>query len=240
MDDGRREFVLDQAQPLSPGVRELRFRTTDGGPFDFVAGQWVDVHASVEGSSAKRAYSIASAPGNPSRDAIELAVTRVDGGAMSNVLHAMPVGTVVEVAGPHGFFTREAKHANAPAVFVGTGTGLAPLRSMLQQEVLVSGGPPLVLLFGCRTPDDILWHDELHAWTAACPRLRVEVTLSRAEPAWAGRRGYVQAHLSDVVRGLQHPQVYVCGLSRMVQDVRRVLKDELGFTRQQIQSERYD
>lgn len=240
MDDGRREFVLDQAQPLSPGVRGLRFRTTDGGPFDFVAGQWVDVHASVEGGSAKRAYSIANAPGNPSRDAIELAVTRVDGGAMSNVLHAMPVGTVVEVAGPHGFFTREAKHAHAPSVFVGTGTGLAPLRSMLQQEVLVSGGPPLVLLFGCRTSDDILWRDELHAWKAACPRLRVEVTLSRAEQAWAGRRGYVQAHLSDVVRGLQHPQVYVCGLSRMVQDVRRVLKDELGFTRQQIQSERYD
>lgn len=240
MDDGRREFVLDEAQPLSPGVRGFRFRTTDGAPFDFVPGQWVDLHASVEGSTVKRAYSIANAPGNPRPDVIELAVTWVDGGAMSNVLHAMSVGTVVEVAGPHGFFTREAKHASAPAVFVGTGTGLAPLRSMLQREVLALSGPPLVLLFGCRTTDDILWRDELHAWTTACPRLRVEVTLSRAEGAWSGRRGYVQDHLSDVVRGLQHPQVYVCGLSRMVQDVRRVLKDELGFTRQQIQSERYD
>lgn len=239
MDDGRREFVLDQAKPLSPGVRGLRFRTADGAPFDFVAGQWVDLHASAA-VIPKRAYSIANAPANPTPDVIEFAVTRVEGGAMSNVLHTMAAGTVVEVSGPHGFFTREAKHAHAPAVFVGTGTGLAPLRSMLQQEVLVSSGPPLVLLFGCRTPDDILWRDELEAWMRVCPRLRVEVTLSRPDSAWSGRRGYVQAHLADVAAGLQQPQVYVCGLSRMVQDARRVLKDELGFTRQQIQSERYD
>lgn len=236
----RRDATLIESKPLSPSVIGLTFRATDGLPWSFVPGQWVDVHLLVDGAPHKRAYSIASAPGSPKPDCLEFAVTRVDGGAMSNALFALTLGARVEVDGPHGFFVRERAASSRPALFIATGTGLAPLRSMLQVETQQPDGPPLVLLFGCRTRDDILWRDELDAWIGRCSRLRVEVTLSRADHAWTGRRGYVQAHLADVLNGLDHPHVYICGLSRMVQDVRRSLKDSHGFDRTQIQSERYD
>lgn len=237
---GLRSAALIESKPLSPSVIGLTFRVTDGQPLTFVAGQWFDVHMVIDGVAHKRAYSVASAPGSPTPDSFDLAVTRVDAGVMSNALFAMRVGATVEIDGPSGFFTRDVAHADRPAVFVGTGTGLAPLRSMLQVETWMPEGQPLVLLFGCRTRDDILWRDELHAWVARCPRFRLEVTLSRPDAAWIGRRGYVQAHLADVVAGLDRPQVYICGLSRMVQDVRRLLKQDLNFDRKQIQSERYD
>jgi len=237
---GRREAALIETKQLSPSVLGLTLRLTDGVPLAFIPGQWIDLHLVIDGVAHKRAYSVASAPGVPSADTIELAVTRVDGGVMSNALAAMTVGARVEIDGPHGFFTRDAAHAQQPAVFVGTGTGLAPLRSMLQVETLTPKGPPLLLLFGCRTVDDILWRDELDRWVARCPRMRVEVTLSRADDSWTGRRGYVQAHLPELVADLDQPQVYVCGLSRMIQEVRGVLKQDLHFDRKQVHSERYD
>jgi ferredoxin-NADP reductase len=235
----RRELTLIESKPLSPSVIGLTFRTADGAPFAYEAGQWVDLWQTLGGVAIKRAYSIANAPGVPAADRIELAVTRVEGGVMSNALDALTVGSRVEVDGPHGFFTRDAQHAGNAALFVGTGTGLAPLRAMLQLATRQADGPPLILLFGCRTRDDILWRAEIEAWQARCPRLRVEVTLSRPDPAWTGRTGYVQTHLGDVMQGLQRPQVYICGLSHMVQEARRRLK-ELGFDRKQLQSERYD
>ncbi len=236
---GRRELSLIESKPLSPSVRGLVFRTRDGAPFDYEAGQWVDLSQTLGGATIKRAYSIANAPGVPAADRIELAVTRVEGGAMSNALDALAVGSHVEVDGPHGFFTRDPQHVDRAALFVGTGTGLAPLRAMLQQATRQPDGPPLLLLFGCRTRDDVLWRDEIAAWQSRCPRLRVEVTLSRPDPAWTGRTGYVQTHLAGLVPGLDRPQVYICGLSHMVQEARRALKD-LGLDRKQIQSERYD
>lgn len=236
----RRAVELVSARPLSPTVRSLVLRAVDGAPIEYVAGQWVDVLVPTPDGIVKRAYSIASAPGRAGHGAIELAVTHVEGGPASTALHTLPVGSRLDVSGPQGFFTREGAPRDQAAVFVGAGTGLAPLRAMLQTELTEHAGPPLVLLFGCRTEQDILWHDDLREAERACPRLRVEVTLSRAPAAWTGRRGHVQEHVAELVRPVTPAQVYVCGLSKMVQDVRRILKEELGLDRKAIHSERYD
>lgn len=236
----RRSVELVSARPLSPAVRSLVLRVVDGRAFEYVAGQWVDVYVPTPDGIVKRAYSVASAPGRAGDRAIELAVTHVEGGPASTALHTLPVGARLEVSGPQGFFTREGAPPDSAVVFVGAGTGLAPLRAMLQVELAAQSGPAMVLLFGCRTEQDILWRDELLEAARACPRLRVEVTLSRGSPSWTERRGRVQAHVAELVGPLASPHVYVCGLSNMVQDVRRILKDELGLDRKSIHSERYD
>ncbi|HTU63117.1 MAG TPA: oxidoreductase, partial [Polyangiales bacterium] len=101
-------------------------------------------------------------------------------------------------------------------------------------------GPRLTLLFGCRTQADILYCDEIEALTRQHARFRFEPTLSRGEPAWSGRRGYVQTHLEELIPQLGRPHVYVCGLSNMVNAVRSVLKETLAYNRKQIHTERYD
>jgi CDP-4-dehydro-6-deoxyglucose reductase len=236
MSPRRNKARLVAARLLSPSVRSLELEV-EGGPLAFRAGQWVDLHVGTPHGPDKRAYSIASPPGAAQ---LELAVTAVEGGAVSPVLHALEPGASVEVDGPHGFFTRdEAELAAAPTLFVATGTGLAPLRSMLAEALRVPH-PPFTLLFGCRTQDDILWRDELEGWAARDPDFRLEVTLSRADESWRGRRGYVQAHVAELARALGEPHVFVCGLNRMVSEVRTVCKTGLGYERKRIHTERYD
>ncbi len=233
----RRTLVLRAARRLSPSVRELTFDTDDGAPFDRLAGQWVKLFLA---DGLERDYSIADAfdPQDPGR--VTLAVTRVEGGPGSEALHRMEPGTRVDSLGPNGLFVRTEAERAMPALYVGTGTGLAPLRAMLQEELARGEGPPQTLLFGGRTEDDRLWADELARVAVAFPRLQVVTTLSRPGAAWTGPRGHVQAHLPARLAATPGAHVYVCGLSSMVLDVRRLLKETLGVDRRNIHSERYD
>ncbi|MBK8173555.1 MAG: FAD-dependent oxidoreductase [Sandaracinaceae bacterium] len=240
----RRPVELVAARPLSPATRELTFAVTDGEPFDYVAGQWVDLEVDIPGFVAepgKRAYSIASAPNPSARDRFEVAVTRVEGGPVSTALHSLQIGARMPTVGPSGLFTRERAPIDAPSVFVGTGTGLSPLRAMIQDELSVRPeGALMTLIFGCRTEQDILWREEMQDLAARYARFRYEITLSRPTPAWNSRRGYVQSHLHELVDPAQPVHVYICGLTRMVTEVRQVLKEELKLDRKQVHSERYD
>lgn len=232
----RKTARLTQARALSPSVRSLSLAVGEG-PFAFEAGQWLDLYIDTAQGEQKRAYSIASGPGAA---LVELAVTRVAEGAASTALHELPIGTELEVSGPFGLFTREPAQRARPALFVATGTGLSPLRSMLFDWQRQAERAPITLLFGVRTEADILWHEELSAWAARFPELRLEVTLSRPSAEWRGRRGYVQAHLAELARTLDEPHVFICGLNRMVSEVRALCKGELGLDRKRIHSERYD
>jgi CDP-4-dehydro-6-deoxyglucose reductase, E3 len=242
------EARLTFARMLASNVRELRFERTDGEPFDFVAGQWVSVHAPAPGFGGddpvdiKRAYSIASAPnGTP---AFELAVTHVEGGPGSTFLHTLPIGATLNVIGPQGFFVRPLERAT-PSLFVATGTGLTPLRSMIHAAIAAKSTMPMSLLFGIRTEEDILYRTELEELAARHPTLRIAFTLSRADGTWAGRRGYVQSHARELFTELEalgagRPHVYACGLARMVTAVRDLLRKEMQLPRELVHTERYD
>jgi ferredoxin-NADP reductase len=234
-----REVIVRQTEMLSPNVRGLTLACVDGEPLTFVPGQWVNLELDAFGTRDKRAYSIASAPNPSAPSTFEIAVTRVDEGLVSRALHEVPEGTVVAMDGPHGFFTREGEQS-VPAWFVGTGTGVCPLRSMLQSELAAGDGPPLALLLGVRNEAEILYRAEFEKLAAEHPRFSFYVTLSRPPEDWAGLRGYVQAQAPGLIDPKQKPHVYICGLSDMVGSVRKVLKEQLGFDRRSIHSERYD
>ena len=235
----RRTAELLQAQTLSPTVKAFVFRCADGEPLSYAAGQWLNFDVPTAQGVLRRAYSIASAPDLEHPERFEIAVTRVvDGGAASCALHELRPGAELAIDGPHGFFTREQERV-LPALFVGTGTGVCPLRAMIADELRAPDGPPLALLFGCRSEADILWRSELEAWAARHPRFSLHVTLSRGGESWPGLRGYVQHHVKALI-GDTRPHVYVCGLTKMISEVRRTLKQDLGYDRRMIHSERYD
>jgi ferredoxin-NADP reductase len=221
---------------LSPSVCSLKL-ALDEGPFVFTAGQWLDLYVATPSGMQKRAYSIASAAEDP---ALELAVTLVSEGVASPALHALRVGSELQVDGPFGFFTRDEALAATPSLFVATGTGLSPLRSMLLAWQKSVSRAPITLLFGVRTQADILWSEQLFAWARDYPEFSLEVTLSRPDASWTGRTGHVQNHVAELSRALGEPHVFICGLNRMVSEVRSLCKGKLGYDRKRIHSERYD
>jgi NAD(P)H-flavin reductase len=164
---------------------------------------------------------------------LEIAITR---GSGSEPLDALEEGAWLNVSGPAGALRWA--NVSAPSVFMAAGTGLAPFRAMLQQE-LASGDAPVLLLFGCRAETDILWRDELDAFAKTHPRFRFEPTLSRASESWTGRRGHVQAHLAELVAPLAEggAEIYVCGLAAMVDDCVTRLTVELGVPSSRIYKE---
>ncbi len=233
---------LAAARKLAPAVRLLAFERVDGGPMVFEPGQWINLVLPLPEGDTRRAYSIASAPDGAGR--FEVAVTRVEGGPGSSFLHDLDVGRELVAVGPQGFFTRPPL-ATHPSLFVGTGTGVTPLRSMIHAALAAGSATPMRLLFGTRTPEDVLFADELASLAARHPNFRAECTLSRAPESWTGRRGYVQEHVKELwqelAAGATEPvHVYVCGLQRMVGAVRDLVKADLGATRREIHSERYD
>lgn len=238
----RFEVRAVEARALSPSVREIVFERADGRALDFAPGQWVNLFVRGDGEDLKRAYSIASEPTGTARFAV--AVTRVTDGPASTALHELPVGGTLTAVGPSGLFVRAAVDPT-PALFVGTGTGVTPFRSMVRAAVAAGSVAPMHLLMGVRHREDAIWLAELEALAVAHPTFAVTVTLSRPDDGWAGRTGYVQGHVPELFAALQAstgqvPHVYVCGLVRMVKAVRDLARGELGAPRGHVHQERYD
>jgi len=230
------------AELIAPSVRQLVFERLDSGIVDFDPGQWVNLVLPLADGEVRRAYSIASAPNSSNR--FEIAVTRVETGAGSKYLHDLPVGSVLSAIGPHGLFTRLPDDPH-PALFIGTGTGVTPLRSMIQAALQRETTLPLWLLLGVRHEEDILYRQEMAALEKEHSHVRFCVTLSRPGQTWAGRSGYVQSHVPELLREIEatsgkSAHVYVCGLERMVKTVRELCRGELGVDRKRVHTERYD
>ncbi len=234
-----REVTLVDARMLSPNVRELTFAA--GRELSFEPGQWINLFfpkiRNELGKPLKRAYSIASAPN--AEDRIDLAVTQVRDGPASTGLHSAELGQSFGMSGPHGTFVLAP--IVRPVLMVATGTGVAPFRSMLQ-SFANRVSQSISLLLGVRDQPDILYREEFESLERDIPTFTFHPTLSRAPSHWSGKRGHVQLHLQQSLLelGEQDCDVYVCGLFRMVYDVRRILREELGIEPKFIHVERYD
>lgn len=235
---------LVSSRLIAPAVRELVFERTDGAPFAFEAGQWVNLVLPLPSGEIKRAYSIASAPvsGSPR---FELAITKVEGGPGSEYLHALGEGAVLRAIGPQGLFTR-GRDADEPSIFIATGTGVTPFRSMIHAAFAAGSKAPIRLLFGARFEEDILYREELEKLAREHDHFRYAVTLSRGGEGWSGRRGWVQTHVAEqlgelrAAAGVVEPHAYICGLERMVDAVKVLCRGELGLPRKHVHTERYD
>lgn len=163
---------------------------------------------------------------------------------VSKRLCSLEPGTLLLVDGPWGVFTLDALDALADAcdhaVFVGTGTGLAPLRAMCEELLARKSRPSVTLLQGCRSEKDVLWSELWSTWSAQFDDFRYEVTVSRPSPGWCGRRGYVQEHFDDLNLVSSSTMVFLCGRSAMIAESRKLLKERYGFDRRRIRGERFD
>lgn len=225
---------LVSSRDLAPDVRHFEFEIAGRHEFPFTPGQFVSIKEQVAGKEVTRAYSIASPP-NGNRFA--LCLNKVSEGLVSPRLFAMAEGEQIELQEPLGYFTL--RRPEKPAVFVATGTGVAPFRSILLSSPPQSA--PITLLFGARYPHGVLYRDEWEGLTQQHSHFRFVPTVTRPDDSWKAKVGRVQAHLDEVLdhHAIGEPDVYICGLKEMVDDVRALLKQK-GFDRKRIIYEKYD
>src|ERR1700729_1323345 len=200
---------------LSDFTRHLEFEV-DGVPhFGFVPGQWLSIKATTpDGEEITRAYSIASPPENGH---VALCLNRVHEGFMSNHLCNMAEGQQIAFQGPFGNFILRPPVRDT--IFVATGTGIAPFRSMLHWLLADESrhqGKELSLLFGNRYEKDIYYHDEFLRLAAQHRNFHYLPTLSRGSSQWRGLRGYVQEHVASIAQHRTDMPAYLCGLDKMV------------------------
>lgn len=230
---------LLNSQPLTGFTKHLEFEMQNLPHFGFVPGQWLSLtHTRPDGEEMTRAYSIASPPSKNSHFA--LCLNRVQDGFMSNFLCDMNQGDEISCQGPFGDFILRPPMRDT--IFIATGTGVAPFRSMLHWLLADPSrheNKELWLLFGSRTEQDIYYHREFLQLASANKNFHYLPTLSRGAPDWQGLRGYVQEHVSEVVAGCAEMHAYICGLDKMITANRELLKS-LGWDRKSIRYEKYD
>ena len=240
-DKTRYRARLARVETLTETTKHFEFEVLGPRHFSFTAGQFISLYLARDGGEDNRAYSLASPPvGNR----FDLCLNRVPGGYFSNYLCDLAPGATVDFEGPFGFFVL--RQPPRDSLFIATGTGIAPIRGMLQERFgnpSASSGSStdrqVWLLFGVRYPNTILYRDELEALAARHSNFHFLPTLSRAPAEWTGLRGHVQEHLEPLLTQHSGVDAYICGLKAMVDDVRRRLKAR-GFDRKQIRYEKYD
>lgn len=226
--------TLIESREIAPAIRHFVFEVPDVQEFYFIPGQFVSLTETFGDKKITRAYSIASAPGG---NRFDICLNLVEDGFFSPHLFGMAPGDTVETSAPLGYFVL--RDPSREAVFVATGTGVTPFRSILQAYLRQGDAHEITLIFGVRYERNLLYREEFEQLEREHPNFHFIPTLSRPDSGWTGRTGHVQQHVLNAIGDRRDLDVYICGLKLMVDDVRAKLK-ALGFDRKQVIYEKYD
>jgi ferredoxin-NADP reductase len=204
-----------------------------------LAGQHLDVRLTAEdGYSAQRSYSIASAP-----DATRLAITVQavrDGEVSPYLLEDFSLGAAIELRGPVGRWFVWRPGEPAPVLLVAGGSGIVPLMAMIRTRRATGSRVPFRLLYSVRSPDDLIYADEL-VRRPLLDGVDVTVAFTRSAPE-TDRRGAGRLTAADLVAGGWPPdlapRVYVCGPSGFVETMADLLV-AMGHAAGEIRTERF-
>ena len=220
--------------PATPRARIARL-DLDGQTFDYAPGQAVLVAS--HGQETRRPYSVASAPEDARLHGwLELLVgVNVDGTPGPHF--TLEPGELVDVDGPVGSFTFPPAPEERRFVFIAGGTGIAPLRAMMQRALHLPHRN-IGLFYSVRTPDEFAYEEELRA-LAQRGEIELRQTVTRAtDTDWTGPRGRLNR---DALAEMVHDPAtlcFICGPPALVDEMPRILA-ELGIPPQRIKIEEW-
>lgn len=219
-------LVCIDVQQDTHDVKTFVLRHPQGDSFAFEAGQHVTLTIEVDGEHVQRCYTIASPPTAPA--ALHLTVKRTPGGRVSSWLHDnVRIGTRLQVSGPYGVFTA-GRHPAAKHLYLSAGSGITPLMSMTRMRRDCGRDTDIVLVHNARTPDDIIFRDELRLLDQHVPGIRVVTICERdsATETWTGPRGRLTLPLLlDAAPDLLEREVFTCGPTPYMKAVRSLLAE---------------
>jgi len=224
---------LIESREIAPNTRHFEFEAIDWRAA-FVPGQFLSLTHEVADNQITRAYSIASPPDG---NRFALCANLVAGGHFSPFLFELNVGDEIDFKGPYGAFIL--RRPVSDSIFVATGTGIAPFRSMLHGKLAEHRDRHFTLIFGVRHEHGLLYHDEWTSLARTSPNFEYMPALTRPTHTWTGLSGRVHDHVLKTLGDRRDIDIYICGLREMVDELRGKLK-EIGVDRKRMIYEKYD
>ena len=217
---------VQKMERLADDVIVLYLKLPANERLQFLAGQYLEF---LLRDGSRRSFSMANPPHDD--ELIQLHVRHVPGGSFTDhVFGKMKERDILRFEGPHGtFFLRE--DTDKPIVFVASGTGFAPIKSVIEHALAEDVQRPMTLYWGGRRPKDLYLNDLPLKWAAEHPGFRYVPVVSDALPedAWSGRTGFVHRAVMEDFPDLSGYQVYACGVPVMVDSARRDFVEQCGL-----------
>jgi len=219
---------LKNKTKLTSTVVEFEFEMVDPLRLVFKAGQYIAIDIAPK---VKRQYSIASSPSN-SKKSFKIVIDVKPNGIGTKYLMGLNIGDVINFIGGIGLFILPARFAR-DVFFIGTGTGLAPLKSMVEEilaqnaQGILSTLPNIHLYFGTRYKEDIFYEDSFNKYLQESKIKDYKIFLSREQNSKKHQTGYVSKfidfHDVEVLHGAQY---FLCGSGEMIKSVEGLLIDK--------------
>ena len=214
--------VIKKLDRESADVVSLELEKSDGSPMESLPGQFVEVSVQGNGESTFAVSRLAS-----DRRRFTVSVKRM--GHVTRMLHRATEGEVVGVRGPYGRPFPVEEWKGKGIVVIGGGIGLAPLRPVVDHVLAHRDGyRGLEVVFGARTPQDMLFKSDLDTWQKD-EYVRLHTTIDFAHEGWTSRVGFVPVVVKDLALRPDGRVAIICGPPIMIRLTVAALA-ELGWS----------
>ena len=215
-------------------TKTFRF-SLENARMDLLPGHFIMINKMLDGKLVRRAYSISSSP--LEKRFIDLTIKRVENGVFSNYMFDnAQAGDIFGIDGPYGKFVY--KDSDDDVLLLGAGCGAAPLRAILKYILEKKLDINVILLHSCRTPDDLLFRDELLKLEKENKNFRYAATLTRVKgDEWKGCIGWISREMvEENVKNKDNTLFFVSGHVKFGNAMMEVL-DELGVDKGKVKEE---
>ncbi len=223
---------------LGADVKSYVLESAENKPLAyFRAGQYLSINLKIGGAVLTRPYSIASSPARALAGEYKITVKRVeDGFASGYILDSWETGTEVSACAPEGNFYYEPLRDAKTVVGIAGGSGITPFLSLAYAINDGTQDAKLILLYGSRNENEILFRDELDSLAKGNDNIKVVYVLSDAKGKSNGfEKGFIDSSLIKKYAPEQY-SVFICGPKAMYEFVRSEIKS-LGIAQKYVRFE---
>lgn len=220
---------------LRNDVAVLTIALPKAPPFQFYAGQYMEILL----KDGSRSYSIANAPSQSG--SLEFHVRLHEGGLFSPQLFSgnLKSGSIIRLRGPLGSFYLNEESGDKPLILLATGTGFAPIKSILTHLAQTQNTRHVHVYHGTRFANGLYDEAALCEVLAQLPNAKYTPVLSRPNDDWTGATGYITEHVLRDYPDLSAHEVYACGSPDMVRDSKAALVAQAKLPEQAFYSDAF-
>lgn len=224
------ETTVDEVIPRTHDTKSFRFKKPDG--FDHLAGQWMYVTIRIDGNERRKHFTISS---SPTEGYLEF-TKKIRDSEFSQALGKLKGGEWASLEGPYGSFYYDGQYPEIG--FLSGGIGITPIRSICRFCTDKKLNTGIILLYASKTPDDIVFREELESMEKANPNINVKHVISR-DPDWQGLKGHIDSEMiRQQIPDYRDRVFYICGPPAMNDTLQKELK-KLGLPEEKIKVEHF-